>query len=119
MNAVWLDRVWHGALWGVARARPLLEVIGRHAREIHLVRPQQARASTFEELEALVPGDFLARGGRLTRGTVEALFPREGACAAGGGDDVLVVTGSIYLLGEVLARLEPQRGAGEQRLQDF
>jgi dihydrofolate synthase/folylpolyglutamate synthase len=32
---------------------------------------------------------------------------------------VLVVTGSIYLLGEVLARLEPERGAGEQRLQDF
>ena len=33
--------------------------------------------------------------------------------------DVLVVTGSIYLLGEVMARLEPQRGPGEGRLQDF
>jgi dihydrofolate synthase/folylpolyglutamate synthase len=32
---------------------------------------------------------------------------------------VLVLTGSIYLLGEVLARLEPERGAGEGRLQDF
>jgi dihydrofolate synthase/folylpolyglutamate synthase len=29
------------------------------------------------------------------------------------------VTGSIYLIGEVLACLEPQRGAGEGRLQDF
>lgn len=104
---------------GAARARPLLEVIGRHAREIHLVRPQQARASTFEELESLVPEGFLARGGRLERGAVETIFPRAGVCAAGGGDDVLVVTGSIYLLGEVLARLEPERGAGEQRLQDF
>ena len=104
---------------GVARARPLLEVIGRHAREIHLVRPQQARASTFEELEALVPTEFLARGGCLVRGAVETLFPRAAECAAGGKDDVLVVTGSIYLLGEVLARLEPERGTGEQRLQDF
>ena len=34
-------------------------------------------------------------------------------------DDVIVLTGSIYLLGEVLCRLEPQRGPGEGRLQDF
>lgn len=104
---------------GVARARPLLEVVGRHAREIHLARPQQARASSFEELEALVPATFFARGGRIARGAVEDLFPRAGECAAGAPDDVIVVTGSIYLLGEVLARLEPERGRGEQRLQDF
>lgn len=109
---------------GVARARALLEAIGRHAREIHLARPQQARASTFEELEALVPAAFFERGGRILRGTVADLFPRAGECAAGragGGPeaDVIVVTGSIYLLGEVLARLEPVRGTGEQRLQDF
>ena len=104
---------------GAARAKPLLEAVGRHAREIHLARPQQARASSFEELENLVPADFFERGGWLARGTVEGLFPRPGECAAGGPDDVIVVTGSIYLLGEVLARLEPERGTGEQRLQDF
>jgi len=104
---------------GAARAKPLLEVVGRHAKEIHLARPQQARASSFEELEALVPADFFARGGKLARGAVETLFPRAGVCAVGAADDVIVVTGSIYLLGEVLARLEPERGRGEQRLQDF
>ena len=104
---------------GVARAAPLLAAVGRHARAIHLVRPQQSRASTFEELEALVPAEFFARGGVIARGAVETLFPRAGVCAAGGPDDVVVVTGSIYLLGEVLARLDPARGAGEQRLQDF
>ena len=31
----------------------------------------------------------------------------------------VVVTGSIYLLGEIMARLAPQRGPGEGRLQDF
>jgi dihydrofolate synthase / folylpolyglutamate synthase len=55
----------------------------------------------------------------LRRTTVEEVFPRPGTCAVSGPDDVIVVTGSIYLIGEVLARLEPGRGAGEQRLQDF
>jgi dihydrofolate synthase/folylpolyglutamate synthase len=53
------------------------------------------------------------------RSTVEGLFPAPGVCTAGGKDDVIVLTGSIYLLGEVLSRLEPQRGPGEGRLQDF
>jgi dihydrofolate synthase/folylpolyglutamate synthase len=31
----------------------------------------------------------------------------------------VVVTGSVYLVGEVLARLEPSRGPAENSLQDF
>ena len=104
-----------GAL-GAPRARPLLETISRHAREIHLVVPHQARACTYEELEALVPATFQ---GRVVRSTVEALFPRPDLCTAGGPEDVVVVTGSIYLLGEVMSRLDPARGAAEERLQDF
>ncbi|MBC8008505.1 MAG: bifunctional folylpolyglutamate synthase/dihydrofolate synthase, partial [Burkholderiales bacterium] len=104
---------------GAARAGALLAVVGRHAKAIHLARPQQARASSFEELEALVPAEYFAGGGTLARGEVQTLFPSAGVCAVGAADDVIVVTGSIYLLGEVLARLEPERGAGEQRLQDF
>jgi dihydrofolate synthase/folylpolyglutamate synthase len=55
----------------------------------------------------------------MIRATVEELFPSPFVCTAGKRDDVIVVTGSIYLLGEVLSRLEPQRGPGEGRLQDF
>jgi len=40
-------------------------------------------------------------------------------CTVGGPEDVIVGTGSIYLLGEVMARLDPARGLGEERLQDF
>ena len=101
---------------GVVRARPLLETIARFASEIHLVVPQQARACSFEELEALIPATFR---GRVIRATVEGLFPSAETCTAGGADDVVVVTGSIYLLGEIMARLQPARGAGEGRLQDF
>lgn len=101
---------------GAARAQPLLETIARHAREIHLVIPQQARACGYAELEGLIPASFR---GRVVRATVEELFPRADVCTAGGADDVIVVTGSVYLLGEVMARLDPARGKGEGRLQDF
>jgi dihydrofolate synthase / folylpolyglutamate synthase len=87
---------------GVTRARPLIEVICRHAREVHFVVPQQPRACSYEELEALVPPSFQ---GKIVRDTVQALFPAPDHCTAGGPDDVVVVTGSIYLLGEVMGRL--------------
>jgi dihydrofolate synthase/folylpolyglutamate synthase len=102
---------------GAARAKPLIETVSRYAKEIYLVIPQQSRACTFEQLEALVPKTFV---GAVRRTTVVELFPGPGeACRAGGADDTVVVTGSIYLLGEILARIEPERGAGEGRLQDF
>jgi dihydrofolate synthase/folylpolyglutamate synthase len=87
---------------GAVRAKPLIETIARHAREIHFVVPQQPRACSFEELEALVPKTF---HGRVVRDSVGNLFPTRDRCTAGGADDVIVVTGSIYLLGEVMARL--------------
>jgi len=104
-----------GAL-GAARAQALLETIARHAREIHLAVPHQARACSHAELQALVPKSFR---GRIVRAKVEELFPTPTHCTAGGLDDVIVVTGSVYLLGEIMARLMPERGAGEGRLQDF
>jgi dihydrofolate synthase/folylpolyglutamate synthase len=88
---------------GVARARPLLETIARHAREIHFVVPQQPRACSHEELEALMPAWFR---GRVVRGAVAEIFPGPDCCTVGGRDDAVVVTGSIYLLGEVMGRLE-------------
>jgi len=101
---------------GEFRARPLLAVIARHAKEIHLAIPHQSRACNFETLEHLIPADFT---GPVHRTAVPAAFPAPDRCAMGGLSDVVVVTGSIYLLGEVLERLEPARGGGEGRLQDF
>jgi dihydrofolate synthase / folylpolyglutamate synthase len=104
-----------GAL-GAARARPLVETICRHAAEVHFVVPNQSRACSHDELVALVPGGFK---GRVVRTTVGELFPDERTCTAGPPDATVVVTGSIYLLGEVLSRIQPERGANEGRLQDF
>jgi dihydrofolate synthase/folylpolyglutamate synthase len=101
---------------GEFRARALLEVICRYAREVHLVPPHQARACTYEELESFVSAEVRPL---LHRTTLEQVFPAANRCAVGGPDDVVVVTGSIYLLGEVLTRIQPERGAGEGKLQDF
>jgi len=61
---------------GAVRARPLLETISRYAKEIHFVVPQQARACGYDELEAILPPEFAARGGRVVRSTVETIFRR-------------------------------------------
>jgi len=101
---------------GAARARPLLETISRHAGMLHLVVPDQSRACSLDELMGLVPEGFR---GNVVRDSVVRLFPAAGECAAGGAEDVIVVTGSIYLIGEVLARLCPPERSPEPRLQDF
>lgn len=104
-----------GAL-GEFRARALLNVVLQHAREIHVVSPQQVRATPYAEIAALAPADARSR---LHESTLEQLFPAPDRCTLGEPGDTVVVTGSIYLLGEVLERLEPRRGPGEGRLQDF
>ena len=104
-----------GGTLGAGRAAAIMPVIARHAREIHLVVPHQERATGFSELEALVPPEF---GGLIGRDTLEGLFPRLDTCSIGEPGDTIVVTGSIYLIGEVLERLQSDR-PNEGRLQDW
>ena len=102
---------------GSARAKPLLEAICRHAGEVHLVRPNQPRASSVDELAALIPASYQ---GRIVRDTIESLFPSPGHCALKSSPlTPVVVTGSIYLAGEVLARIDPSVGPLDDDLQDF
>ena len=91
-----------GAL-GSERARPLIETATRHAARLVLVRPDNERACSVEELAALIPADFR---GEVRRASVAELFPSPATCAAAG--ETLVVLGSLYLVGEVLARLRGQ-----------
>jgi dihydrofolate synthase/folylpolyglutamate synthase len=104
-----------GAL-GERRARAILAVVCRYAREVYLVVPDQRRACSIEQLRALVP---TAYAGAVRSGAVSELFPGPRQCRAGRVGETVVVTGSIYLAGEVLARLEPERGAVQSQLQDF
>ncbi len=92
-----------GAL-GVDRARPLVAAAAKAAGRLVLVRPDNERACSVEELAAFVPADFR---GEVHRASVAELFPSPAACTAEG--ETVVVLGSLYLVGEVLARL---RGHG-------
>ncbi len=100
---------------GERRARAVLAAVARHAREIHLVVPHQDRAMPYEVLEQCVPADF---GGLVARATLETVFPRPDHCTVGAPGDTVVVTGSLYLLGEVLERLDPSHPT-ESKLQDW
>ncbi len=104
-----------GAL-GASRAGALLEVVARFASRIHLVVPNQARACTHQELRALIPADF---AGEVHDSKVEALLGPSGSLKALPFDEAVVVTGSIYLAGEVLSLIAPEQGPNEARLQDF
>jgi dihydrofolate synthase/folylpolyglutamate synthase len=102
---------------GAARAKPLLEAICRHANRVLLVVPRQSRACSQDELVALLPPDYR---GEVVRTSLEAVLPGPGRCEVGAATEQPVVfTGSIYLAGEVLARLDPARGPVESELQDF
>ena len=92
-----------GAL-GLDRARPLVAAAAKSAGKLVLVRPDNERACSVEELAALVPADFR---GEVRRASVGELFPSPATCVADG--ETIVVLGSLYLVGEVLARL---RGHG-------
>ncbi len=103
-----------GAL-GEYRARALLDVAAKYAREIILLQPAQPRATTVAELQTFVPSSFR---GPVRFGKVAEIFPTRGECALGSPGDTIVATGSIYLLGEILERFSYNTPAGEGVLQD-
>jgi dihydrofolate synthase/folylpolyglutamate synthase len=101
---------------GAPRAAAIVPVVARHARSLHLVVvPHQPRSCAIDELRSFVPRGF---AGEVLDASVSALFPAPGVCRVGSEGEPVLVTGSIYLLGEVMDRLlhDPPRDQG--RLQD-
>ena len=84
---------------GRERAKALLSVIAEYAKKIVFLVPDQPRALSFEELEALTP-----KGVPTMRAKVQNVYSN-GKCLVAEDGDVVVSTGSIYLAGEVLSSL--------------
>jgi dihydrofolate synthase/folylpolyglutamate synthase len=84
---------------GLARALPLLQCVARHAGVLHLVEPANERALSQAQLAALLPPLKIP----VHHSKVSELFPAKNQCLAQG--DTVLVVGSLYLAGEVLARL--------------
>lgn len=89
-----------GAL-GRERAQALISAAAEFAGELVLVQVDNERACTVDELAAMVPPLFW---GKVRRATTAELFYAPGVCAAEGA--TVVVLGSLYLVGEVLARYQ-------------
>lgn len=100
---------------GLYRARALMPVVARLARELHLLVPKQPRACSHDQLASEIPSTF---AGSVHRSTVADLFPAPGACTAGLPGEHLVATGSIYLIGEIMEALYHEVPVGEESLQD-
>lgn len=100
---------------GTYRASCLMPVVARYAREIYLLKPNQPRACTEEELLSCIPANF---SGKINKATVRELFPAPGISSIGERDDTIVATGSIYLIGEIMEALYHALPVGEQALQD-
>jgi dihydrofolate synthase/folylpolyglutamate synthase len=104
---------------GEARAQSLLPVAARFARELHLMHPAQPRACSFETLEEAIPAEFRkGQGLPIHRSRVRDLFPRPGVCALGAPGETIVVTGSIYLIGEIMDAVYHGSAVDEGVLQD-
>lgn len=103
-------RIIAGTL-GEDRARSLMAVIGRHAGELYLVAPQQDRATPTAFLKSCLQRDAVETD-------LSALFPCPGRCALGEPGDTIVLTGSIYLVGEALERIQGAGTADGSGLQD-
>ena len=71
----------------------------KYAKKIVFLVPDQPRALSFEELEALTP-----KGVSTMRAKVQEVYSN-GKCLLAEDGDVVVSTGSIYLAGEVLSSL--------------
>jgi len=82
----------------LVRAEALIKTVANYAGEIILVSINHERAITPEELKKLVPKTFL---GKTRLATVKELFPETHQCLVTGS--AVVVIGSLYLAGEVLA----------------
>jgi len=102
---------------GGYRASALVPVAAAFAHSLTFVMPEQDRACSIEELRAFVPESF---EGEVSEATIAELFPAKGACSRDFETDrALVVSGSIYLIGEVWDRFYEESPLGQGALQDF
>ena len=91
-----------GTTGNESRARSLMPIVANYARKLYLVTPQQPNAAPIETLEKYLPDEVSTP---VSHTKIKTLFPLPDACTVGEPGDTIVITGSIYLVGEVLKQL--------------
>ena len=87
--------IWFGAL-GKERAREILPELANFANEIRLFQPNQPRACSFDDMQAILSPFFKGKVHSGRSGRVQSYLDELKL------NQILLITGSIYLLGEVL-----------------
>ena len=87
---------------GMNRARSLMPLLCKHARKIYIIVPNQPRACTKEELISVIPQGCTID---IFSSTIKEAFSYN-KCNIGTDRDTILVTGSIYLIGEVLTKIK-------------
>jgi dihydrofolate synthase/folylpolyglutamate synthase len=100
---------------GEERAKSLMAVVARHASKIYLVTPNQPRALSTEALRKAMPQGCEVE---VWDASVESLFSYRSCSLNTPGSPTVLVTGSIYLIGEVSDRLKSETLKNQQSLQD-
>lgn len=100
---------------GEARAQALIPIIATHGRELFLVAPNQDRAIPPETLGLMLQK---ASETPYQLSSISQIFPAAQRCMIGEPGDTIIITGSLYLIGEVLERITCEELSQENLLQD-
>ncbi|MFL2848289.1 MAG: bifunctional folylpolyglutamate synthase/dihydrofolate synthase [Coraliomargaritaceae bacterium] len=87
---------------GRERAGDIMPLLSQFAKSLYLVEPDQPRSCSAETLTSLIPK---SQSIQPIASRLEQLFS-ENSCQIGDETDTILVTGSIYLIAEVLTILE-------------
>ena len=104
--------VWFGSM-GEDRATEILQVLCEFAAEIRFFQPGQPRACSFEVLQHLVPEKY---SGNLQLGEIKNVVPYLDQINS---NQILLITGSIYLLGEIMEIVKSKKYSLGTTFQDL
>jgi dihydrofolate synthase/folylpolyglutamate synthase len=89
---------------GNERARDIMPLLSKYTEALYLVEPKQPRSCSAETLASMIPK---SQPVQTIASEIETLFSK-GRCHIGKETDTILITGSIYLIAEVLTILEGQ-----------
>lgn len=101
---------------GLDRARAFAGLARNHAKEIYLIEPDHPRTTTFQEWDSLLKE--VGFTGNVYQATAGQLFPKPRLCTLENQAEKVLVTGSLYLIGEVLDRWSNDPPVAQTWLQD-
>ena len=104
--------IWFGSL-GEERAKEILKVLIPLGSEIHMFKPNQPRACSFQMLYNLVPSPYKYK---VNEGIIKNILFNFAKLKK---NQILLITGSIYLLGEILEIVKKKKKSVGANFQDL